>query len=136
HTLSYSNGLSGNCNISGVATSTLSPIPNACGGNVTESWSATDACGNVISTSRVIHVSPAAAPVFASVSDTTVSCGGATTHTLSYSNGLSGNCNISGVATSTLSPIPNACGGNVTESWNATDACGNLISASRVIHVS
>ncbi|MEP6845190.1 MAG: T9SS type A sorting domain-containing protein, partial [Panacibacter sp.] len=115
--------------------STFTATPNACGGDVTETWTATDACGRTVaSVSRTIHVSPAALPVFDAVSDITVACGGATTHTINYSNGLSGNCNISGTATSTLGSIPPACG-DVLETWTKTDACGRTITTSRTIHI-
>jgi uncharacterized membrane protein YecN with MAPEG domain len=131
--LTYDNGLTGNCRLNGTVTSTLSTIPGACGGDVTETWTAT-VCGNLITKSRIIHVSPATAPVFASVQDITVSCGGATTSTLAYDNGLTGNCKISGTATSTLSTIPGACGGNVTETWSVV-VCGNTVTKSRIVHV-
>src|SRR5213075_1427725 len=124
------------CNISGNVTSTLSATPSACGGDVTESWDVTDACHNVLHAQRTIHVSPATAPIFATVSDITVDCGAVTTHVLHYDNGLLAGCNISGDVTSTLTTIPSACGGDVTESWDVTDACHNVLHAQRTIHVS
>src|SRR5205823_1467127 len=115
HVLHYDNNLSGNCNISGDVTSTLSTIPSACGGDVTESWDVTTACDYVLHSQRTITISPAASPVFAANGGAiTVACGGASTHVLHYDNSLSGGCNISGDVTSTLSTIPSACGGDVT----------------------
>src|SRR5678815_5578593 len=130
----YTNGLEGNCLLSGSATSTLGTIPGACGGNVTESWTAT-VCGQTITRTRTIVVSPATTPEFAAAGTITVACGGATTHSLNYTNGLSGNCLLSGSATSTLGTIPGACGGSVTESWTAT-VCGQTITRTRTIVVS
>ena len=135
-TLNYSNGLSGGCEISGVSNaSSFSAIPNACGGDVTETWTATDSCGRALtSVSRTIHVLPAALPVFASVGDITITCGQLVPHSLNYNNGQSGTCNISGSVTSTFSSsIPNC--GDIIESWKVTDTCGRLVSTSRVVHV-
>ena len=93
--LSYTNGLDGTCEISGSVTSTLSALPTTyCGGDVTETWSFTDLCGRTISTSRTITVLPAAPAVFATVADIEVACGAATTSSLSYTNGLDGDCQI------------------------------------------
>ncbi|MFZ4399617.1 MAG: right-handed parallel beta-helix repeat-containing protein [Bacteroidales bacterium] len=137
HSLSYTNGKTGTCEISGSVTSTLS-IQNPagyCGGDVTETWTYTDNCNRTITQSRIIHVSPATTPAFPAVQDITVDCGGVTTSDLTYDNGLPGNCRLTGTVTSTLSTIPGACGGNVTETWTAI-VCGNTITQSRIIHVS
>ena len=135
--LNYSNGLSGTCLISGSATSTQTAAPGPCGGTVTETWTATDACGRTITASRIITVTPAVAPTFTSPpANITVACGGIpAVSALNYSNGLSGTCLISGSATSTQTAAPGPCGGTVTETWNATDACGRTITASRIITV-
>src|SRR5213078_2497283 len=129
-TITYSNGLTAPCLISGTSNpSTLSALPaNGCGGTVTETWTATDACGRVIaSVSRTITVSPAALPVMTVPANTTVACGAIpAASTITYTNGLTAPCLISGTSNpSTLSALPaNACGGTVTETWTATDACG------------
>ncbi|MFM9825426.1 MAG: hypothetical protein ACKVOD_04745, partial [Flavobacterium sp.] len=136
-TISFSNGLSGGCLISGTSNaSTFTATPNACGGTVTETWTATDSCGRALApVSRVITVSPTAVASFASVSPITVDCGAATTSSLSYTNGKTGACEISGSVTSTLSATPGQCGGNITESWTYTDSCNRTITQSRVITV-
>src|SRR5205814_5069935 len=87
YTCRYTNGLSGGCNISGSTTSTLGTIPNACGGDVTETWNDVDACGNALHATRTIHINAATAPTYSAHADITVACGGATTHSLSYTNG-------------------------------------------------
>src|SRR6185369_14147328 len=107
----------GTCLISGNATSTQTAAPGACGGTVTETWTATDACGRTITASRVITVSPAPPAVFAAAPPITVACGAVVTSDLSYTNGGSGSCLISGTVTSTLGTLPGPCGGNVTETW-------------------
>jgi sarcosine oxidase delta subunit len=140
-TISFTNGLSGNCAISGTSNApTRTATPSACGGVITETWTATDQCGRTIApVSRTITVSPAPLPVFNTApANITVACGGVpAVSSLGYSNGQTGGCLISGSATSTQTAIPGACGGVVTETWSATDACGRaLVSVSRVITVS
>ncbi|MFV5690374.1 beta strand repeat-containing protein, partial [Flavobacterium sp. ZT3R25] len=140
-TINFSNGLSGGCLISGTSNpSTFSATPNACGGTVTETWTATDICGRIITTvSRTITVSPATLPIMSAPATITVTCGAIPApSTISFSNGLTGGCLISGTSNlSTFSLTPNACGGTVTETWAATDICGRTVTAvSRTITVS
>ncbi|KGO95716.1 Ig-like domain-containing protein, partial [Flavobacterium enshiense] len=113
--LAYTNGKMGDCEIKGSVTSTLSVQDPAgyCGGDITESWTYTDNCNRTITASRIIHVRPAAEASFASVSDINVDCGAATRSSLDYTNGRTGNCEIKGSVTSTLSDQDPAgyCGG-------------------------
>ncbi|MGL2967618.1 HYR-like domain-containing protein, partial [Flavobacterium sp. XGLA_31] len=139
-TLSFTNGLSGSCGINGVSNlSTFSTLPGACGGTVTETWTATDSCGRALApVSRTITVNPAALPTMTASSNITVACGSIPApSTIAFSNGLSGSCAINGISnTSTLSTIPDACGGTVTETWTATDSCGRTLApVSRTITV-
>ena len=140
-TLSFSNGLSGGCLINGTSTpSTFTAIPGACGGTVTETWTATDSCGRtLVPVSRTITVSPATIPTMVAPADITVTCGALpASSTISFSNGLSGGCLLSGTSnTSTFTATPGACGGTVTETWTATDSCGRALApVSRTITVS
>ncbi|WP_139225584.1 beta strand repeat-containing protein, partial [Flavobacterium succinicans] len=132
-TLSFSNGLTGGCEISGTSNaSTFSTTPNSCGGTVTETWTATDTCGRALaSVSRTITVSPAALSTMTAPADITVACGALPApSTISYSNGLTGGCEISGTSNaSTFSTTPNSCGGTVTETWTATDTCGRALAS-------
>src|SRR5204862_311869 len=118
--LTYTNSASGTCLISGTVTSTLSALPGPCGGNVTETWTFTDACNRTITQTRVITVSPAPIAVFAVAPPITVACGAAVTSSLGYTNSVSGTCLISGTVTSTLTALPGTCGGSVTETWTFT----------------
>ncbi|WP_162126031.1 T9SS type B sorting domain-containing protein [Flavobacterium phycosphaerae] len=140
-TISFSNGLTGGCLVSGTSNpSTFSATPNACGGTVTETWTATDSCGRALApVSRTITVSPAALPTMTAPAATTVACGALPApSTISFSNGLTGGCLVSGTSNpSTFSATPNACGGTVTETWTATDSCGRAMApVSRTITVS
>jgi hypothetical protein len=123
--LNYTNNSTGNCLISGSVTGTLSAQSpaGACGGDITESWTFTDIYLRTITTSRIIHVSPASLPTMTAPGNITVACGSIpASSTINFSNGLSGGCLISGTSNlSTFSATPNACGGTVTETWTATD---------------
>ncbi|WP_281238022.1 gliding motility-associated C-terminal domain-containing protein [Flavobacterium praedii] len=136
-TLSYTNN-STTCPISGSVTSTLSAIPSSCDGSVTESWTFTDELGRIISKSRTITVSPAALPTMTAPAAITVGCGAIPApSTITFTNGLSGGCEISGTSNaSTFSATTNSCGGTVIETWTATDSCGRaLASVSRTITI-
>ncbi|MGL2967617.1 hypothetical protein, partial [Flavobacterium sp. XGLA_31] len=140
-TLPFSNGLSGSCSLTGVSNpSTFSATPGACGGTVTETWTATDSCGRALApVSRTITISPAALPTMTAPANITVACGSLpAASTISFSNGLNGGCTISGTSNlSTFTATPGACGGTVTETWTATDSCGRALApVSRTITVS
>jgi sarcosine oxidase delta subunit len=140
-TIAYTNGLAAGCLLSGNSNgSTFTPLPGACGGTVTETWTATDACSRALAAvSRTITVSPAALPTMTAPANITVACGAIpASSTIAYTNGLSTGCLLSGNSNgSTFSPTPNECGGTVTETWTATDACSRALAAvSRTITVS
>src|SRR5260221_1932200 len=104
--------------------------PPACGGTVTQTWTATDPCGRVIATvSRTITVTPAALPTMTAPADTTVNCGGIpSATTLTYSNGLSGSCLITGQSNaSTFGATPPACGGILLKIRTPPKSCLLLI---------
>jgi hypothetical protein len=73
-TITYTNGQSGNCLISGSVTSVITGSHTACGGTYTETWSFTDSCNRTITTSRIITILPADTATFAAVSDPSMSC--------------------------------------------------------------
>jgi outer membrane protein OmpA-like peptidoglycan-associated protein len=82
-------------------------------------------------------MNPAPPATFATANTLTVECGQAKPSPLTYSNGLVGDCAISGTVISRLSVanVATACGQDITETWDTTDACGNKIHAERIIHV-
>ncbi len=135
--LSYTNGASGACEISGSVTGTISGSHTECGGTYTETWTYIDDCGRTIDATRTITVEPAAVAAFAPTSDISIACGSAPPEPsdLSYTNGASGACEISGSVTSTINGLHTECGGTYTETWTYTDDCGRTITASRTITV-
>jgi len=135
HTITYSNGLKGKRAKSGSVASTYSADPGPCGGDVIESW---DVPGcHELHKQRTVHVNAPATPTFESASNITVECGQAKTSVLRYNNGAEGVCNVSGKVTSKLSVAnaDSACGVDIKERWDTTDACGNTLHAERTIHV-
>src|SRR5207247_1339467 len=77
-TITFTNGLTGSCLITGTSNpSTFSALPaTGCGGTVTETWTATDACGRPLaSVSRTITVDPAALPTMTAPGPINVACG-------------------------------------------------------------
>ncbi|WP_309612637.1 gliding motility-associated C-terminal domain-containing protein [Flavobacterium sp.] len=140
-TLSFTNGLGGSCLINGTSNpSTFSTTPGACGGTVTETWTAKDSCNRDLApVTRTITVSPAALPTMTAPSDIIVACGSLPpSSTISFSNGLSGGCLISGTSNSSTftTTVAGYCNGKVTEIWTATDSCGRtLASVSRIITI-
>jgi uncharacterized repeat protein (TIGR01451 family)/gliding motility-associated-like protein len=113
-------------------------LPTNCGGDVTETWTAV-VCGNTVSTSRTITISPATLPTMTTPAAVTVACGSVPVSSIIvFSNGLTGGCEISGTSnTSTFSvTTPGFCNGKVTETWTATDTCGRILnSVSRIITI-
>ena len=136
--LSFTNGAAVPCLISGMVTSTQTAHPGACGGMITETWTIPSATncgrGDIVHT-RAITVSPATAPTAAAVTNPgPLSCPAAEAFTTApeatYTNGLTGDCEISGSFVGTVTGHPGACGGTITVSYtDAIDACGNTVTA-------
>ncbi|WP_425075163.1 hypothetical protein [Psychroserpens sp. S379A] len=136
--LGYSNGIEGECGINGEVDGVLSGEFTACGGLLYVDWSYTDECGRTITARKQLKVTPAPAPTLDVVEDFNLSCSAADGYLaepLNYSNGLDGDCNISG----SLEPVQtnnfDECGGTITVTWDGEDICGNLLSASQTITV-
>ncbi|MEM9548546.1 MAG: gliding motility-associated C-terminal domain-containing protein [Bacteroidota bacterium] len=121
-TLNYSNGANGVCLISGVVSGIQSGFFDECGGNITYSWTFTDACNRSISHSQSISVNPAENPVFIDPpADITLECGEdfPVDPPLDYTNNSTGLCVIAGtvVATSMIN-------GPITSyTWSYTNDC-------------
>src|SRR5436309_7027281 len=77
YTTLFRSGLSGGCDIHGTSNgSTFTSTPSACGGDVTETWTATDVCGRTVaSVHRTITVSPASVQTMTALADITIACG-------------------------------------------------------------
>jgi gliding motility-associated-like protein len=136
-TISFSNGLTDGCAITG--TSNLSTfttsVPGFCNGQVVETWTATDACGRVLSpVSRIIHVIDNTPPVITvPASNLTVECDGtgntaALNSWLASKGGAVANDLCSDVTwTNNFQSLSNLCGatGSATVTFTVKDLCGN-----------
>lgn len=140
--LVYSNETSGSCEISGTITPTRTEDITNCAGTITYTWTDTDLCGRQISATQVYTVIPPALPSFINppAAMATVDCDNAPDPNevveLSYSNGESGVCEISG----NVSVLPNVvtnsdCSKEYTYTWEFTDDCDRVISFTRIVNV-
>ena len=138
-TLSYTNGGTDACLITGTVTPTLQGNPpNICGSNSTYTWTFTDQCNNTITHNQVVTVTPITPPVFQNPpANITVNCDQVPTGPadLAYANGDAGSCSLNGSVTGTVSGTSNACGGNIQYTWNFTDQCNNTIQHIQTITV-
>lgn len=128
--LNYTNGLTGNCEISGTAQAAKTGNSDLCGGTTTYTWTYTDACNRVITHVQNINATPVPIAVFQNPpASQTVACENIPTgaQDLSYTNGLTGNCAITGTVPAVLIGNPSICGGTFSYQWQFTDACNRII---------
>jgi len=125
------------CDSAFTLTSTDATSPGTCAGtySVTRIWTATDACGNVSTASQTINVQDVTAPVIAELPATsTISC--PNTPVFAQATAVDA-CGSTFTLTSADVTTPGQCAGSyaVTRTWTATDACGNVSTASQTINV-
>ena len=137
-TLQYDNGVTGICQIQGVAVPTQTGSFDECGGSLTFQWIFTDACNRTIQHQQVITVEPTPEAAFINPpSPTSVDCSMVplVPPTLSYTNGVLGQCSINGTVAAIQSGNFDECGGSITYSWVFTDGCNRVISHSQIVTV-
>jgi len=129
-------GWTDNCDGSGTVTGTDGPlVGGTCGGTITRTWTYTDACGNVSSTTQTITINDTQNPVFdAPPANITVECIGDVPAMTNL--GWTDNCDGSGTVAGTDGPlVGGTCGGTITRTWTYTDVCGNIGSSTQTITV-
>lgn len=129
-------GWTDNCDGAGTVTGTDGPlVGGTCGGTITRTWTFTDACGNVGTTTQTITINDTQVPVMAAVpANTTVQCVGDIPAMTNL--GWTDNCDGSGIVAGTDGPlVGGACGGTITRTWTYTDACGNTASTTQTFTV-
>jgi Secretion system C-terminal sorting domain/SprB repeat len=91
-------------------------------------WTATDACGNASTKQQTIQMNPPTLPTMTAPGNITGICGSLPASTqITFTNGATGDCALSGLSElSTFSTVP-ACAGTVIETWKALDACGRYL---------
>lgn len=134
--LSYTNNDA--CELSGSVTPLIENNYDICGGTIDNTWSFTDECGRLLEYTQTITVEPTPVAAFIDIpANTTVACGADATNpgNLSYTNGESGGCLISGEVAPTQTGSYTACGGNIQFTWDFTDECNRPIQAVQTIVV-
>ena len=103
---------------------------------VTRTWTATDDCGNTDTGVRVITVEDNTAPMVTAPADITVECDMVPVPG-SAPPVVNDICDMNPIITFVTSTVPGACVNEyvTTITWTATDACGNMASASQVVTV-
>jgi len=128
-------GYTDNCDLAGTVTGSDASDGNTCPETITRTWTFTDACGNIATTSQTITVHDLVAPVFAAApAAITVEC---LADVPAMTNlGYTDNCDPAGsVAGTDGAIIGGACGGTITRTWTITDACGNTSTTTQTITV-
>ncbi|MBK8370957.1 MAG: gliding motility-associated C-terminal domain-containing protein [Saprospiraceae bacterium] len=136
--LSYTNGDTGSCSLSGSVSGTISGTSNACGGNILYTWQFTDQCNNTIQHIQTITVNPAPLPVFVNPpANITVACNQipSIAPNLEYNNNALGGCSVQGFVPGVITGFANECGGVLTITWTYTDPCNNTISHVQTVTV-
>jgi hypothetical protein len=138
----YTNGATGPCENSGTIPATVTPNWTLCaGGMITVNYTGVDDCGNALSGSASITVTPAPVAVLTLPTlPTTLDCASATAYTsapvATYTNGETGSCENSGTIPATVTPNWTLCaGGTITVNYTGVDDCGNALSGSANITV-
>ena len=138
--LSYSNGGTAPCLISGSVAADVDENYTPCnGGTVTYTWTFTDVCDRTITHVRTITINPLVQAAFVNPpADITVDCSNlpASAPNLNYTNGMTGTCLISGNVPYTVQGnAPTVCGGDFFFNWTFTDQCGRTITHTQKITV-
>lgn len=136
--LSVENNGSGDCSIATSVSPTIAEDHSICGGSIIESWNFTDPCGRTITHSRNINIDPAPEASFINPpSDMNFACGqyDGIVEDLFYSNGASGDCEISGSVPATTVGNIDICGTSLTNTWEFTDECGRIITHIQSINI-
>lgn len=139
--LTYNNGQTGSCQITGTVEATVTSNIANCQGTHTLVWEFTDECGRTIQWTQVITVQPPADAVFINppAAVTTVTCENepdpSALPTLMVSNSSSGTCLIEDMVQARLDIVENNCAKTYTYTWDFTDFCNRTITYTQVINV-
>ncbi len=122
------------CSQTNITLSILSIVTNGvCPQYITQTLLATDACGNTNECSQTVTVVDTTPPVLTCASNKTVECGSVWSFDPPTA---SDTCSGTNVAVSILSTVTNGtCPQLITQTWQATDPCGNSSTCSQTVTV-
>ncbi|MBK9736807.1 MAG: hypothetical protein IPO92_18340 [Saprospiraceae bacterium] len=138
--LTYTNGSSGSCLISGTLIPTRMDNIVNCAGTITYTWQTIDYCNRTNYHTQVLTVLPPPLAVLASPpANMTIDCPSiplpGVLPPLTYTNGSSGSCLISGTLIPTRMENIVNCAGTITYTWQTVDYCNRTISHTQVLTV-
>ena len=135
--LGYTNNGTGLCLIAGEVLGELSGSYTECGGTLYVDWYFKDECLRESFAQKVITVLPAPKAEFDPIEDASIFCEDLAAYVpefLSYSNGNTGVCDISGSVQGIADPFEGSCG-EFEVNFSFTDDCGHTITAKQIITV-
>jgi hypothetical protein len=134
-TLEYTNGETGFCAIQGTVVAIVTGGFTSCGGTIQYTWQFTDQCGRSIVYNQNVTVLPAAEPFFTTEpDDVLLPCyqGFTPPPPLSYTNGLTGACAITG----SVNAVTEDLGTTRIYTWTFKNPCtGNEISVNQEVSI-
>jgi hypothetical protein len=110
-------------------------VGGACGGTVTNTYTATDACGNTAVCTQVITVNDTTDPMITCPAGFSVQCLEDVPACNPGNAMATDNCGIPTITCVQGPLVGGACGGTITNTYTATDACGNTAVCTQVITV-
>ena len=114
-------------------------VDGACSGTatITRTWTAADACGNIVSAAQTINVVDTIAPTLTVPDTTTIGCDMTAVPGFTGEATAVDTCDPAPAITYSDEIVDGACIGNatITRTWTATDACGNAASGVQIINV-
>jgi len=113
-----------------------SSLTNACGGSITRTYRATDACGNFSECTQIITVDDTINPTILNCAPpVTVQCVTDIPPPDTNAVSASDNCGAVTISHQGDTTLTNLCGGSITRTYRATDACGNFAECTQIITV-
>ena len=128
-------GWTDNCDGAGVVTGTDGALTGGtCGGTITRTWTYTDACGNVATTTQTITIEDTTPPTASNPANINITIGPAPAPEVNDVTDELDNCTVNPVVqfVSDLSD-GNACPEVITRIFSITDDCGNETTVTQLI---